>query len=275
MEVLGDVLDADTEAHAKLTVFIPVAQKDYDMLPYTISSIMKYVKDPIEQIVISGAYNQALVDFCSKYGFKYLDENNIFNSQEFWGLYQEVSSQECNKQYNAGPGWYYQQLLKYKFSTHSQSENYLVMDSDVIFTRPFQAVVNGVHQFYVRERGYGMDWGECYIKKIMDVDTALPHSFIFDMMVFNKKNVLNLMDVIEHGSQDKFEKAILKFDQYQECRFSEFETYGVYVNHTKSLEINITMLDYQYRCRKNIDEDLKNQTLMSQNGLIAYHRWIC
>jgi len=115
------------------------------------------------------------------------------------------------------PGWIFQQLVKL-FPVFIKSDNYIVVDSDVIFNKSL--IIESAFWISDREQHHQpyFNFMEHFgIQKIVD------HTFINDFMLFNKK----ICQEMTGPPLDFFNKmnTLLSND----CILSEFEMYGNYV----------------------------------------------
>ena len=149
------------------------------------------------------------------------------------------------KQFHGGRrrnGWYLQQLLKLYagFIIPNILDRYLVIDSDTFFLKPTR---------FVRKKkclyGYGDEDWKPYFIHMKRLDETFEKVFpkksgICHHMIFEKKFIKEIIDIIEKNHGDKFYNVFLKHAEISsKSGASEYELYFNYImkNHPNEIEI--------------------------------------
>jgi hypothetical protein len=114
-------------------------------------------------------------------------------------------------------GWIFQQLVKI-FPTFIENDEYMVVDSDVIFNKPL--IIDKIFYISNREQCHGPYFE---FMKRFGIERVSEHTFINDFMYFSRK----ICQEMTGDPLDFFDKmnTILS----EECYPAEFEMYGNYV----------------------------------------------
>lgn len=132
-------------------------------------------------------------------------------------------------------GWYLQQLLKLYagFVIPGILDDYLVIDCDTYMLKPIEFFKNGKYQFNT-----GTEYHNPYFEHMKQLHPSLtkahPESGISHHMIFNRKYVRNMFDMIEqhHKNTAPFWLLFLNFvrkDHYLYSGASEYELYFTYM----------------------------------------------
>lgn len=132
------------------------------------------------------------------------------------------------------PGWYYQQFLKYSFAMMCQDEYYLEWDAD---THPLKKVKlftdDGKPVFHIKQE-YVPGYFQTLNNLFPDMDNILDgtNSFVAEHMLFNVSYVKEMIEKIMNTPYegDTYYRKIIEATQSLNRGFSEFETYGNYMN---------------------------------------------
>ena len=119
------------------------------------------------------------------------------------------------------PNWIYQQLIKL-YQQFTENDIYMCVDSDLIFNRPIK--FSG-KTFFMSDRDQHHDPYFNFMKAYFAIENPIDQTFINDFMIFDKNICSIMMPEISTFIKDLNE--YLSNDKYL---FSEFETYGNFVN---------------------------------------------
>ncbi len=271
-------------------VFI-ATKKDFNVVPYSVESIRKYLKQPINRIVLISSKTEKAEKLATELGMEFIDENKLLNLKDFVSWVKEN-----NLKYNfANINWYYQQFLKLLYYKESKSEYYFVIDADIVMNRPFVLVTDDrINTFFIGQND-AHKISETSIKKLLGDDQFVPEfSYIADLMCFNKKIVKEMLNKIEKRFNTEFYKAAILVEQNSDARFSEYEMYGSYANHNSNNNNYITYLPSVFATATYFKDYLNSNHFLS-NGhtrkrttlfwdrhdpslkaypYIAYHSWV-
>lgn len=212
-----------------IDIVLVAHKKDFDVVPYSINSIKKYLKQPIKRIVLISEPSPQAEKLVTKLGIDFIDENSILNKAN---LEQWFNKNNLKLNYQ-NFSWYYQQFLKLLYYKHSLSENYLVIDADIVMNRPFVLVSDYNITTYFIGQNSAKKLSNQSIRKLLGNDQYIPEfSYIADLMCFNTIILEKMINKIEDKFNAPFYETAFLIDQNPESRFSEYELYGVFANHS-------------------------------------------
>jgi hypothetical protein len=275
-----------------IDVVLIATKKDFEVVPYTVKSIRKYLKQPINRIVLISNESDKALKLAKSLDIEFIDENSLLKLKDFtsWIKKNHLSSNYPNL------NWYYQQFLKLLYYKISKSEYYFVIDADIVMNRPFVLVSdNKVNTFYIGQNS-AHKISESSTKKLLGEEQHFPEfSYIADLMCFNKNIVKTMLDKIEQKFNIPFYEAAMLIEQNSDARFSEYEMYGAYANNDKErlknsvsylpsvyapegylnnyLASNHYLSDSHTRKRTTLFWDRYDPTLKAY-PYIAYHSWV-
>lgn len=209
------------------------APKDFEVLPYSVKSVKKYLMQPINKLVLIAPKSEEAIKLANSLKMEYIDENTLLNHQEFINW---INTNELKKNYGGSWNWYYQQFLKLLYYKISESKYYFIIDTDVVIKKPIVLVSNeGITTFFIGPN-LGHDISKTSAQKLLGNDQYVPEfSFIADLMCFNKDIVKSMITKIETKFKTEFYKAGILVEQDTNARFSEYEMYGVYANYSSDI----------------------------------------
>jgi hypothetical protein len=131
-------------------------------------------------------------------------------------------------------GWIYQQLLKLSVSKYISdiSNNFLVCDSDIFFTRnPYKNINDNVFPFCKTSINVDHKPYIYIYKDLMKENPIAGFSFINHHMIFNKFKLNELHDHIEKHNNKRWDYAIVDLLNFEHSfpatkTFSEYDLYG-------------------------------------------------
>jgi len=130
-------------------------------------------------------------------------------------------------------GWYFQQILKLGLAMNLRSEYYLVVDSDVVFVRSVNFFSQGKPLYAVGSEHHA-PYFDAY-RELLGRDANREYSFIAHHMVFRSQVVIELLSSFR--APQPWWQAIADYvtprpPLYSLSQFSEYETYGHFLNIT-------------------------------------------
>lgn len=201
----------------KFDIFITAAPKDYNKLPYVLSSIHQNIKGFDEIIICSPSE----IDL------------DIIQIRD-----QSILNIDISK-INYRSKWVYQQFLKL-FQFETINDYYLTIDADTIINKPLEFFVNVKPIWY---KGWDQNHQPYYNfnKQILGYERVVDHTFIADMNFFNRILIDEMLyslfndniifnsfgEIREHLINKFIEKSISVIND--SCYLSEAELYGNYV----------------------------------------------
>ena len=238
-------LRSHISSRKKIDVLIPAIEKDLGTLPYVIDAIRSKVKHPIGEILIVAPKRKKMLEFCSRKGCKFIDEDTVLPLTKKKIHYRSKTWDRS--------GWLFQQFLKLSGDTLCTSDYYLVIDADTVFIRPHRFTSGEKTVFYCRNWSQN-EYFKTY-KKLMGSKPSSSSSFVTHYMLFEKAKVAQLKRAIESKHHTNWYSAILRsMNKSKQFAFSEFETYGNFLHSTnphqlvlkpalnKSLNMSVTQI---------------------------------
>ncbi len=134
--------------------------------------------------------------------------------------------------FSQGPGWYFQQLLKYQFTFHKPEDDYfLIWDADTIPLRKLEFFDGQGRMLLTKAEEYHPPYFQTY-EKLLGQPARREFSFIAQHMVVQKSILREMLGDIERhcpGTGNWAWKIMRNLGGEGSNRFSEYETYGHYI----------------------------------------------
>ena len=185
--------------------------------------------------------------FCD-YHVEFLDENNLFDV-----TFKDVSRYIYMRGGDVKrTGWYFQQYLKMNYATICEDEYYLLWDADTIPLKKIKFFDSNKMLFNLKEERHQPYFS--VLNKLFDnklnfyCNNDGKNSFITEGMIIKKSIMIEIINTIGNSNvagKKWFEKIInsIDADDLSKSGFSEFETYGSYLNTYYSNLMKIRMLN--------------------------------
>jgi len=209
--------------------YIISAVSDFDVLKKNIPDIKKNI--PAERIFIV-AKEKPSEEVLS--GCYFLDENSIIDGMTYKAVSEKISSLGADGKHS---GWYLQQFIKLGISKMCEKKFYLVWDCDTIPLHQLDFFDSQNRPYFNLKREYKARYFTT-IKKLLALKKKEHASFISEHMLFDAELVRELIQRTESNEALKgstfWEKilfASLSEKSESERNFSEFETYGTFIEH--------------------------------------------
>jgi len=190
----------------KYDIFMAVAPKDLNKLPYVLDSIYRNVTG-FDKVYICSPYRieNARYDIVSLLDEEVLD----FDSSKF----------------NYRPKWVYQQFLK-MFQDVTPNDYFMTIDADTIINKPMEMFQDDKPIWRV---GWGQDNPPYYEfnQKMLGFRRTRPHTFLADMNFFYKpfiKEMLDFVGLSKKGFLERTSEIVT-----DTCYPSEADLYGNFV----------------------------------------------
>jgi hypothetical protein len=128
-------------------------------------------------------------------------------------------------------GWYFQQFVKWAVRLESETDDYVVVDADTIFLAPTTLRLGDKYVFYRTNQ-----WHKPYFdtfEKLLRFRPERDASYIANFMIFNRQLLDELIRSIQknEGNEIWHRRILAAIDPKELSSFSEYETYGYYLNH--------------------------------------------
>lgn len=249
-------------------IVIVTCPKDFKVLPYCLRSIQNYVAGFSKMYIVTrlADMDDTQRALCQSHGVHLIDESK-FECIDKAG----IAHMNCVREDRTG--WYYQQLLKlYAFKYIPElSEYYLVIDSDVVFFKPFAAFDDEGQPNYA----YGDENNQHYFthmaRLLPELRRAKDMSGICHHMMFHVPKLLNLFSRIEHHHNGKpFWRVFLEcVDRNVLSGASEYEIYFNFMCLYYADEMEIRSLRWR-NWVNDYDSQLCRNNELDFIGLHAY-----
>ncbi len=275
-----------------LDVVLIATEKDFNVVPYSVASIRKYLKQPINRTVLISPKSEKALKLAESLNMEFLDEDSLLKLKTFTDWVKD------NKLSHNYPSltWYYQQFLKLLYYKESKSEYYFIIDADIVMNRPFVLVTDDkINTFFVG-RNDAHEISKTSIEKLLGPDQFVQEfSYIADLMCFKKDIVKTMLEKIEAKFSTEFYKAAIMVEQHTNARFSEYEMYGAYISHhKKKSDLRVSYLPSVYATGEYLIEYLNSNHYLSDSHTrkrttlfwdrydpilkaypyVAYHSWV-
>ena len=211
-----------------LSVVIPLAVKDIGKAAIAVASIRKYVKHPINEIVIVGQDHDAIRSFCAIHKLTYINENEI-HPPCMHASYVSDKAKPSN--------WVRQQIIKLTVFNFISADSILVHDADTYFMRNVTFFSGDRQILFVADeytKGY-----ENLLFHFLGPIKRHRRSFIAHSMLFQRQLFKNLNEKVQENCGLSLVDAILnKVEIANSGGLSEFEIYGnfIYSFHRDALK---------------------------------------
>jgi len=252
------------KSNNSIDIVIPAVDKDSAVLPKTIFYARKYIKHPINNIfIVGGSKSIKVKSVAKKYGCIFINEDSVL----------PISKGKINYSHNKEDrsGWILQMLIKLNSDKISKEKNILVLDADLVFTRPVIFMKKNRPIFQVSEQ-YHVPYYDAN-KSILSLEHKMPFSFISHHMLLDSKVLESLKRDIEKMNGKKWYNSIIENIQRESISgFSEYELYGDYF-------VGMTDKPYSLSLWETLDttsKDLKKINTLNKNNkysAIAFHNY--
>lgn len=268
-------------------VVIPAAAKDYNKIPYLVSSI-KYLNPQPEKINI---IHSGGIDVTTKLDFpaiSYINQRLVFD------VYPNAAS-GFNR-----PPWIYQQFLKL-FQDVTDTRMYLVMDSDLVLNKPLDLFNNAGDPYFF----LGVDQNHApyfeYSQDMFGFGRLYNHSFISEIMMFDKGIIDGLLSTFYyhqikiHGvsfnftSDEYYSKRNLLIKELYQLTAdgacddwipADYEIYGNYVEQfdaslyeKKHIKTNLRG-KYKEWTQEELESYILEMKELNEHDMFTAHTWV-
>jgi hypothetical protein len=198
----------------KYDIVIVSHEKDFHKIKYVLGNAIENLSDfeEIHLILSERAEFQEKEDI-----EKIAKETQVFYHKE-----TEVLIVDKNK-IKHRPNWIYQMMIKF-FQNVTKNDNYLVIESDMAILSKLNFFENDKTVFYL-----GLDGNhEPYFnfnEKLMGLKREYDHSFISEMMMYDKKKIKELIKKCDCEKVDDFLNLVYDLVD-KDCYPADYELYG-------------------------------------------------
>jgi Family of unknown function (DUF6492) len=266
-----------------IDVIIPLTQKDFLIVKYSIYGLLLNSQNHINQITLcipevhtlefKKNYKKQINSLVSLLGTTKI---KIISDEEVLG---KIKSNIYSLGMGNRTGWIIQQIIKIKSAMNSSVGSCLVLDADTVFLKPI-TFVNGYGKQVLH---VGTDRHTPYLVTLQKVWGFRPEnfklSFVTHFQLMQKKY---LFDMYGDDSMGIFE-IVSAGDRNESSMFSEYETYGKYMSMKQRDKITYVRwdnvpADRNILCRMK-HEDYQNnynmiKKLYNSFGSISFHSYL-
>jgi len=247
-----------------IDIVIPTISKDFETLSLLIKSL-KYLKHNIKNIYVISPVSDEIINFCNK--------NNLIHTEasELLGLRKRDIKYTVDGVDRSG--WLFQQLLKLSADKLTESEDYLVIDSDTIFVNDNCFIQNGKYLFFSSE-----EWHQPYFDTFYNIfgyNAPTKLSLTSHMMIFNHKKLKEMKAELEsRHNKAWYEVYISTTSAYEQSCISDYDTYANWMMYNYPNEIKIYPFYNKSKSRKNLK--LLDEIVNDSFGLksVSFHSYI-
>ncbi len=163
-----------------------------------------------------------------------VDEDQLIPSVDLGAVKGFLSERGANAGH---AGWYFQQFLKMAACTLQDiAPHYLIWDADTIMLRTMSFFDDDGRALVAMQREYNPEYFRTY-KRLLNMERSATFSFIAEHMMVRTTFMRELIQAIDKGSLTNGQWVWAVLSAIDESKlsysaFSEFETYGNYVNST-------------------------------------------
>lgn len=247
-------------------VIIATVDKDFAVLTLVIESI-KNIGHKINKIYIVAPAKEHVINFCKEKNLVFVDELKIFG-------FGKDSIAPYSKDGYDRRGWIFQQLLKYGMKDFVEQENYLVLESDTVYTNLTSFIENGKFVFFKNT-----EWTRPYFdvfEKMFGYKTKSNTSFTSHGTVINKKLMNEMLAEIENKNHDKWYNVYQNIiDRNEMSSISDYENWGQWmlVNH-KDLMVEKPLYN-KFLDRKSLDSLINLEKKYGKNNkTVSFHIYV-
>lgn len=215
----------------KIDIVIPVGFKDIHFIHKVVEYIFRCIKDVENIYLLTNKKNfKSINKYLHQHKKIYLiDENNLIDGLTFSNIGHLLKKHKED----ISIGWYYQQFLKFAFGISKYADKpYLTWDADTLPIAPL-SFYEGEHPLFTIKTEYNPNYFVT-IERLLNIKKKNNFSYIAEHMVFIPQIVSRMLKDIEKSNisgNHWFEKIINAGDYSTTLpTFSEFETYGTYIN---------------------------------------------
>jgi len=233
-------------------IVIPLGPNEYNRF----SEVIKYIKNNVvdyRKIFIVTSNLDLKIDNCV------IIDENIFPYKEYLISHLEKGA------FLSRFGWYFQQLIKLNIGFYIEDilDNYLVIDADVFFLKPLHFMKNNLPIFTISRQHHKPYFTHMQLLH-EDLKKYHHYSGISHHMLFNKKYLLELLNMIEQKHGKSFWKVFIDCidnSTYNHSCASEYEIYFNYMVKKYPNQILIRILNWEHISHSGFDSNSYNKNL--------------
>ena len=205
-----------------IDVVIPIIAKDLKILPLCLEGVRNCVRHTIKQIYIVAPAQKEITDFCAANNLEFVNENDVFG-------YAPKDLKIILSNGSDRSGWLFQQFVKLSGAIGT-CRYYLCIDADHVLIHPHVFLTDKQETvFYLSYEDHQPYYD--IIRRIMPDLEIANLSYVDHKMLFDKEQLHELHETLSrnHGGKPWQQVITDNLDYNEQSGFSEFETYGNFV----------------------------------------------
>lgn len=234
----------DVESKLPLSVIYVCLDRDKSTLELSIASIKRFLRHPVQDIIIVGDSNSDLPEMAARNGARFVSELDLLPIRKADILYRSGASDRS--------GWLYQQLLKFAADAIIDETHYLLMDADTMLVRP-QVFECGGKDLILHSDEFHPPYFSAYARLVGNSPVTFVSSVSHQALI-NRSRLRELKAHVEANHSEAWFRAIINCTDYANASgFSEYETYAQW-----------SIMNYSCATRR---EYFSNASIPRQEGL--------
>lgn len=205
-----------------IDVVIPIISKDLKILPLCLEGVRNCVANTVKQIYIVAPAQKEITDFCAANDLEFVNENDVFG-------YAPKDLKIILSNGSDRSGWLFQQFVKLSGAIGT-CRYYLCIDADHVLIHPHVFLTDKQETvFYLSYEDHQPYYD--IIRRIMPDLEIANLSYVDHKMLFDKEQLHELHETLSrnHGGKPWQQVITDNLDYNEQSGFSEFETYGNFV----------------------------------------------
>lgn len=214
----------------KLSMVVPSIPQDVDVLLHNLDFYFCFL--PISSLVIIGPDNMKSF-FPNDKRIEFINENDLINKVAVKEIIDKRLLGEDVKRDRTG--WYVQQFIKMSYSRICADDYYLLWDSDTVPVKKLDLFDEKGRPFFDLKNEFHKPYFDTISMLFPELKRGANGSFISEHMLINTQYMREMIAEVENNNKlrgvDFSEKIInaIDIESLQTSGFSEFETFGTYV----------------------------------------------
>lgn len=200
---------------------------------------LKYIKEYLNPNSIVIVANKKVKNIINKenWDIQFIDEDKLYPNMSLQLIKETISLKSDDLSAVKRAGWYFQQFLKMAYCTVCDDEAYLIWDSDTVPTHFVEFYSKSGKKIFDIKTEYNEIYFDTMNRLFPMLKKKNNYSFISEHMLIDKRIMLELITSIEQNNNiegNTFWKKIINAIEVEHLRgsgFSEFETFGTYVEY--------------------------------------------
>jgi len=254
-----------------IDVVIPCALKDKDLLPPCIAGIRQNGQNINRIIVVSKEKLTEDAEWFNENNYPFTKEDLAY--EIFHGKTKKAQKFLASK--NSRIGWIFQQFLKLyaPFVIPKISSNVLILDADVIFTKPIAFMNKNGEPFFNISTEYHLPYFEHMKRVLPDLIKVNPkQSGVTHHMLFQKPILEDLFQLITTKHRLIPWKALCRSIDLKQVKHSSLSEYEIYFNFAQLRTDQVHIRPLRFKNISPLRELTKHE--IKKNDYITSHNYL-